>query len=280
MIHRQWFEPRPNHRDADHPGNRTRTGNPTGAGTGTGTELAGGVGATDPIVLLHEGLGSVSAWGPFPAALAAATGRRVLAYDRRGYGRSEPHPGPWPARYLHDEAARLPLLLAEEGVGDGLVLVGHSDGASIALLYPSQAPPGSPRPAGIVSLSAHVLVEEVGVVGIAETTRTYHELLRHRLARHHDDADATFAAWSEVWLSDRFRPWTLDDDLRSVTCPVLALQGTDDRYGTDLQLVRIAAAVSAPVECHELAGADHWPHRGAADAVLRLTAQFCGRLHH
>lgn len=191
MIHRQWFEPAP------------------GAATGPA-----GSGDTAALVLLHEGLGSISAWGPFPQQLADGTGRRVLAFDRRGYGRSEAHPGPWPARYMHDEAARLPALLAEEGVGDGLVLVGHSDGASIALLYPSQAAPGSPRPAGIVSLSAHLFVEPVGVAAIAEVTAGYESTgLRDRLARHHADADATFGAWSDVWLSDRFRPWVLDDDV-------------------------------------------------------------------
>ena len=252
MIHRQWFDP---------------------AGDG-----AGGAG-DPPLVLLHEGLGSISAWGPFPQQLADGTGRRVLAFDRRGYGRSEAHPGPWPARYMHDEAARLPALLAEEGVGDGMVLVGHSDGASIALLYPSQAPARSPRPAGIVSLSAHLFVEPVGVAAIAEVTAGYRSTgLRDRLARHHADADATFDAWSDVWLSDRFRPWVLDDDVRAVTCPVLAIQGAADRYGTRLQLDRLAAAVSGPVDIHELDGVDHWPHREAPAAVVTLIARFLATL--
>ncbi len=250
MIHRQWFEP--------------------GSGDGSGEAS---------LVLLHEGLGSISAWGPFPQQLAAGTGRRVLAYDRRGYGRSQAHAGPWPARYMHDEAARLPALLAEEGVGDGVVLVGHSDGASIALLYPSQAAPGSPRPAGIVSLSAHLFVEPVGVAAIAEVTAGYQATgLRDRLARHHADADATFGAWSEVWLSDRFRPWVLDDDVGAVTCPVLAIQGAADRYGTRLQLDRLAAAVRGPVEVHELDGVDHWPHREAPDTVVPLIRAFLANL--
>ncbi|MEZ5412008.1 MAG: alpha/beta hydrolase [Acidimicrobiales bacterium] len=257
MIHRRWFEP----------------AQPAGQGG------EGGPGAGAPLVLLHEGLGSISAWGPFPQQLADGTGRQVLAFDRRGYGRSEPHPGPWPASYMHDEAARLPTLLAEEGVGDGLVLIGHSDGASIALLYPSQAPGGSPRPAGIVSLSAHLFVEQVGVAAIAEVTAGYETTgLRDRLARHHADADATFGAWSEVWLSDRFRAWVLDDDVGAVTCPVLAIQGAADRYGTRLQLHRLSAAASGPVEVHELAGVDHWPHREATDAVVTLISSFLAKL--
>lgn len=251
MIHRQWFEPNP------------------------APPVAGGA----ALVLLHEGLGSISAWGPFPQQLADGTRRRVLAFDRRGYGRSEAHPGPWPARYMHDEAARLPALLAEERVGDGAVLVGHSDGASIALLYPSQAAPGAPRPAGIVSLSAHLFVEPVGVAAIAEVTAGYETTgLRDRLARHHADADATFGAWSDVWQSDRFRPWELDDDVRAVTCPVLAVQGGVDRYGTRLQLDRLAAAVRGPVDVHELDGVDHWPHREASDTVIALIAGFLAKL--
>lgn len=263
-IHRQWFDPDP---DPD----------PIGP-PDTGDSAGDGPAGRDPIVLLHEGLGSVSAWGPFPGLLATGTGRRVLAYDRRGYGRSGPHPGPWPARFLHHEAALLPGLLVEEGISDGMILVGHSDGASIALLYPSQARAGSPRPGGIVSMAAHLLVEEIGVAAIAETARTYPEALRDRLARHHNDVDATFGGWSDVWLSDRFRPWTIDDEVREVACPVLAIQGAQDRYGTRLHLDRLAAAATGAVEVHELQGVDHWPYREATTTVIDLIDRFCRRL--
>lgn len=251
-IHRQWFEPDEPSASAAAPG--------------------------CPIVLLHEGLGSISAWGPFPGALARATGLRVLAYDRRGYGRSAAQPAPWPARYMHREAAWLPFLLAQERIDREMILVGHSDGASIALLYPSQAPVGSPQPRGIVSLSAHLLVEEVGAAAIETMRRTYTANLASRLARHHDDADATFEAWSEVWVSDRFRSWTLDDEVRAVQCPVLAIQGATDGYGTSIHLDRIVAAASGSVEVHELPGVDHWPHREATVDVLDLITRFCRRL--
>jgi pimeloyl-ACP methyl ester carboxylesterase len=230
-----------------------------------------------PIVLLHEGLGSVSAWGRFPAALAATTGRPVLAYDRDGYGRSGPRPGPWPADFMHRDARRLAALLAGEGI-ERTILAGHSDGATVALLYPSQAGPGAPAVAGIVSLSAHVLVEEAGVEAIEVLRRTYASRLRPRLARHHRDADAVFAAWSEVWVSERFRPWTIDAELGAVRCPVLAIQGDTDTYGTRQQLDRLEAGVAGKIDVHELAGVDHWPHREATGQVLDLITTFCHQL--
>jgi pimeloyl-ACP methyl ester carboxylesterase len=231
-------------------------------------------------VLLHEGLGSVSSWRDFPQELAGATGRPVLAYDRPGYGRSGPRPGPWPADFLHRGAVELAGLLGEEAL-DRAVLVGHSDGASLALLYPSQAPPGSTAVLGTVSLSAHVFIEPVNVESIHELQRRYAadvDELRTRLTRHHDRADELFDAWSEVWVSDRFRPFDIEAELAAVSCPVLAVQGGADSYGTRLQLDRVAAAVSGPVEVHELPGVDHWPHREATGDVLALIDGFCRRL--
>jgi pimeloyl-ACP methyl ester carboxylesterase len=236
-----------------------------------------GAGAGSPIVLLHEGLGSTSAWGSFPALLAQRTRRRVVVYDRRGYGRSGPWPGPWPASFLEDEAAEAlgPLLV---GLGHPApVLVGHSDGASIALAYPAVRHHDWPEPLGIVSLSAHVLVEDCSVAAITALAGQRDELVP-RLARHHQDAGALFDAWTEVWTSRRFRTWTLDGSLAALRCPVLAVQGADDRYGTRLQLERLAAAAGGPVEVHELSGVDHWPHREATEAVLGLIDSFCRRL--
>ncbi len=224
-----------------------------------------------PIVLLHEGLGSISAWGGFPGQLAEATGRAVLAYDRLGYGRSGPHGPPWPASFLHDEAAALAELLDDERV-ERPFLVGHSDGASIALLYPAcGVPRGGPEPVGIVSLSAHVMVEPICVEAIEGLRRTADDGLIRALARHHDDPQATFEAWSEVWVSERFRTWAIDDELRAVRCPVVAVQGADDGFGTPEQLARLAAAVGGPVATELLPGVDHWPHREATDEVLRHT---------
>lgn len=224
-----------------------------------------------PIVVLHEGLGSVSAWGGFPQRLAATTGRAVLAYDRAGYGRSGPRPGPWPASFLHDEAVALAELLVQHEVRRP-ILFGHSDGASIALLYPAcGVPSGGPPPSGIVSLSAHVMVEPVCVEAIERLRRVAGDGLLRALSRHHRDAAATFEAWSEVWVSDRFRPWAIDDELAAVECPVVAVQGAEDGFGTPAQLDRLAAAVRGPVETVLVPGVDHWPHREAAAEVLALT---------
>jgi pimeloyl-ACP methyl ester carboxylesterase len=247
VIHRRWFDP---------------------AGDG-GTRL--------PIVLLHEGLGSISSWGSFPQGLAEATGRRVLAYDRAGYGRSEPKPGPWPAEFMHHEAAALAGVLASEDL-DRVILVGHSDGATISLLYPAQAPPGSTEVAGIVSISAHVMVEAMNVEAIEKLRATYHQGLGGALARHHDDADALFEAWSDVWVSDRFRPWAIDAELGAVTCPVLAVQGDADGYGTMIQLERLTAAVSGPADTAVLAGVDHWPHKEAREELLGLVTRFADQI--
>lgn len=222
------------------------------------------------IVLLHEGLGSVSSWGGFPARLAEATGRAVFAYDRLGYGRSGPHGPPWPASFLHDEAEALADVIVGEGI-EQPILVGHSDGASIALLYPScGVPRGGPDPVGIVSLSAHVMVEPICVDAIEGLRRTAHDGLVRALERHHADAAAVFEAWSEVWVSERFRSWAIDDELTAVRCPVVAVQGADDGFGTVAQLDRLVAAVGGPVEAVLVPGVDHWPHREASDEVLRL----------
>ena len=221
-----------------------------------------------PVVLLHEGLGSVSAWGGFPDRLAAATGRAVLTADRAGYGRSTPKPGPWPASFLHDEAASLASLLVEEEVARP-ILVGHSDGASIALLYPGRGvPAGGPEPIGILSLSAHVMVEPICVEAIERLRARADEGLVRARGRHHDDPAATFEAWSEVWVSDRFRTWAIDDDLGAIRCPVVALQGVDDGFGTRAQIDRLAAGVTGRVSTELLPGVDHWPHREAHEVVL------------
>jgi pimeloyl-ACP methyl ester carboxylesterase len=230
-----------------------------------------------PLILLHEGLGSISAWGSFPQTLADTTGRRVLAYDRPGYGRSAAEGiGAWPAEFMHHQAALLPELLRDESVSQA-ILVGHSDGATIALLHPSQGG-DTPDVTGIVSLSAHVLVEPVCVEAITELRDTVADGLAARLARHHDHPEIVFDRWSEVWVSDRFRSWTIDRELGRVTCPVLAVQGGADRFGTRLQLDRLAAAVAGPTEVHELPGVDHWPHREATMPVLALITDFCDRL--
>ncbi len=233
-----------------------------------------------PIVLLHEGLGSVSAWADFPDRLAFETGRRVLAHDRAGYGRSGPHPPPWSPRFMHDEAGALSLLLRAEQIERPL-LVGHSDGATVALLYPamrnSVAGVAGPAPLGIVSMSAHAFVEDICVREILRLRANDAMALRKALARRHDRPDDVFEGWSEVWTSARFRDWTIDDDLAAVVCPILLIQGSKDTYSAGGQLERIEASVNGLVDTLWLE-CDHWPHREATEDVLAAIGAFCHRV--
>lgn len=227
-----------------------------------------------PLVLLHEGLGSIRSWDRFPSQLAAATGRRVLAYDRLGYGQSAANPGPWAVTYLHREAETLSELLAGEGI-EQAVLVGHSDGASISLLYPAMTDGDShPAVSGIVSMAAHTFCEPISVVGIKAIQATFEDELGPRLARHHDDAAAMFLAWSEVWTSDRFRDWNIQDELDSVQCPVLAIQGSADRFGSWEHMNHLSAGIRGEVTILELADVDHWPHREASKQVVDAIVSF------
>ena len=222
-----------------------------------------------PLVLLHEGLGSVGLWRDFPAALRAATGRRVIAFSRFGHGRSAPPPVPRTPAFFHTEAlavlpALLPQLDAEEPI-----LVGHSDGASIALIHAGRHPV-----AGLALLAPHVVVEDITVEAIRETRRSYVEdELRARMARHHDDVDAAFWGWCDVWLDPAFRAWSLEADAELVEAPTLLFQGVDDPYGTLDQLDRIAARVRGPVERLELPGG-HSPHLEQPRAVVAAIAAF------
>ena len=220
------------------------------------------------LVLLHEGLGSVGLWRAFPQELAEATGRRVLAFSRHGHGRSEPPPRPRTPAFFHEEALEvLPAVLEQLGAPEP-ILVGHSDGASIALIHA-----GHHSVTGIALLAPHVIVEDVTVAAIRETRRSYGEGLRDRMARHHDDVDAAFWGWCDVWLDPAFRDWSLEDDAERVTCPVLLVQGVDDPYGTLDQLDRIEARVRGPVTRLETPGG-HSPHLDATAAVVAAVAAF------
>lgn len=215
-----------------------------------------------PVVLLHEGLGSVGLWRGFPAALQARTGRRVIAFSRFGHGRSERPPAPRTPAFFHEEALDvLPELLERLGASEP-VLVGHSDGASIALIHAGRHPV-----AGIALLAPHVFVEEITVAAIREARRAFDEgVLRERMARHHDDPAAAFDGWCDVWLDPAFRDWSLEAEAEQVDCPVLLIQGADDPYGTLEQLDRIQARVRGPVERLVVPGG-HSPHLEAAEPV-------------
>ncbi|HEX5461477.1 MAG TPA: alpha/beta hydrolase [Steroidobacteraceae bacterium] len=227
------------------------------------------------IILLHEGLGSVGMWKDFPVSLAAATKCAVVSYSRRGYGRSDPLDAPRSMRYMHDEALIvLPELLDELGIAEP-VLFGHSDGASIALIHAG----GSSRPvAGIVAMAPHVMVEEISVASIAEARNSYRATdLRTRLARYHRDVDGAFWGWNDVWLSRKFRAWSIEEYLPRITCPILAIQGEDDEYGTMEQVERIARSVPG-TRVVKLRTCGHSPHRDQPAIVLDEAASWIGGL--
>jgi pimeloyl-ACP methyl ester carboxylesterase len=233
-------------------------------------ERTGG-GGGPAIVLLHEGLGSVSMWRDFPGRVAGATGREVVAYSRHGHGRSAPLRGPRPVRFMHDEAlVVLPRVLDALGIARP-VLLGHSDGGSIALVH---AAASGRAVAGLVLLAPHVMVEDLSVASIAAARRAYAEGgLRARLSRHHDDVEGAFRGWNDVWLRPEFRGWSIEEYLPRVQCPVLAIQGEDDEYGTMEQVDRIARAVPG-TQLLKLAGCGHSPHRDRPAEVLAAIAAF------
>ena len=208
-----------------------------------------------PLLLLHEGLGSVRLWRGFHQRLAAATGRRAVAFSRHGHGASDPPAGKRTPRYMHDEAAEVvPALCGALGL-ERPVLVGHSDGGSIALLHAAIAPVH-----GLVVLAPHVFVEEAGLRGIEQARRAYTGGdLRKRMARHHRDPDVTFWNWNDGWLDDAFRDWDIRPELAAITCPVLGVQGTDDPYGTVLHVEAVRAAAAGPVTL-EVLDCGHAPH--------------------
>jgi pimeloyl-ACP methyl ester carboxylesterase len=232
-------------------------------------------GAEPALVLLHEGLGSVSLWRGFPAVLRQVSGRRVVTYSRAGYGRSGPASLPRPVTYMHHEAdVVLAALLTRLGI-ERPVLVGHSDGASIALLHAG----GGHDVAGLVLLAPHVIVEDVTVASIAAARDAYATTdLRARLARHHDDVDGAFRGWNDVWLAPAFRAWDITDRLPAIHAPVLLIQGDADPYGTARQLDLIEAGVRGPVERVLLPSVGHAPHLEAPDVVLAAIATFVAAL--
>jgi pimeloyl-ACP methyl ester carboxylesterase len=227
-----------------------------------------------PLVLLHEGLGSVGLWRDFPAALHAATGRRVLAFSRHGHGRSEPPGRPRTPAFFHEEALDvLPELLPRLDAS-APILVGHSDGASIALIHAAYH-----QVTGLALIAPHVVVEDVTIEAIRATRERYERGgLRERMARHHDDPDAAFRGWCDVWLDPAFRAWSIESEAQGVTAPVLLVQGSADPYGTVDQIDRIQARVRGRAERLVVEGAGHSPHLEQPEAVLRAIAAFSARL--
>jgi len=225
-----------------------------------------------PVVFLHEALGSIALWRGFPAALCARIARPGIVYERLGHGESDPLPEPRAPRYLHDEAQTLLTLLDALGAAEA-DLVGHSDGGSIALLAGAAAPD---RFGAIVTIAAHVYVEELTLAGIRAAVELYKTTdLRRRLERYHgEQTDALFAAWAETWLSAPFAGWNIEADLKPLVAPVLAVQGENDEYGTLDQLRRIGRAVGGSCETWEVPGAAHQPQFQAQEAMLARLAAF------
>lgn len=228
------------------------------------------------LIFLHEGLGSLAMWRDFPQRLAQACGVRGLVYSRPGYGRSTPRPANvhWAPDFMHRQAREvLPALLAALGAPPRYHLFGHSDGASIALIHAASFPQ---RVATATVLAPHILVEPISITNIEAARRAYTEGdLRSKLARYHDDVDSAFWGWNDIWLAPAFRAWSLRDLLPAIRCPVLAVQGEDDAYGTMAQIDGIAAAL-APGQCQrlKLPHCGHSAHRDQPDAVIRAAQAF------
>ncbi len=230
-------------------------------------------GAAPTVILLHEGLGSVRLWRGLPDTLHQLTGSHTLAFSRYGHGESDPPPKPRTPTFMHEEALEvLPAFLHETGIARP-VLVGHSDGASIALIHAAHH-----RVSGLVLMAPHVFVEQICVDAISKTRDTFESGgLRERMARHHSDPDAAFHGWCDVWLDPEFRDWNLEELLPRIDAPTLVIQGRDDEYGTLAQVDAIERGVAGPVERLIVSGG-HSPHLEHPDEVPAAIAGFISRL--
>jgi len=221
------------------------------------------------LVFLHEGLGSVALWREFPERVAAATGRRVFLYSRAGHGQSDLPAAARTPRFMHEEALDVLPRLLEAHALDRPVLIGHSDGGSIALIHASQHPVER-----LVLVAPHVFVEDVSIASITEARTTFETTdLEARMARYHRDPEATFRLWNDLWLAPEFRDWNIEDVLAGVTAPTLLIQGSRDQYGTLAQLDAIERGLSGPVT-RTVLDARHAPHLEAPDATLDAVVRF------
>ena len=233
--------------------------------------------AAPTLVLLHQGLGSVAVWGRFAEELAAATGASVFAYSRAGYGRSSPSKLPRPVSFMHEEATDvLPRVLAAIDFQRG-VLIGHSDGASIAAIYAGTIEDHRVR--GLVLVAPHFFTEEMGLAEIACAKAAFEAgPLRARLARAHADPDNAFHNWCDPWLDPEFRKLDLTDALAHIRVPILIVQGEHDQYGTARQIEVAREECYCPVEVALLPNTRHAPYLEAPEATLRAISEFYQRL--
>jgi pimeloyl-ACP methyl ester carboxylesterase len=224
------------------------------------------------MVFLHEGLGSVAMWKDYPRELCDALGVRGLVYSRPGYGRSTPRPQDerWAPDFMHRQAHEvLPAFLAAVGVSEAPWLFGHSDGGSIALLHAARH-----AVAGVIAVAPHILVEDISITSIEQARTAYTTTtLREKLARFHDDVDSAFWGWNRIWLDPAFRGWSIEEEIRAIGCPLLAVQGIDDEYGT-LEQVRGIARRLPQARLVELPDCRHSPHRDQPEALTQACRDF------
>lgn len=222
-------------------------------------------------MFLHEGLGSVDLWREFPQAVVAGSGHTGLVYSRYGNGWSTPLSGPREPGYMHDEALEvLPQILASTDI-ESPILVGHSDGASIALIY---AGAGNPVKA-LVLIAPHVLVEPESIHSITAIRETFPESeLPEKMSKYHEEPETTFRGWADIWLSPEFRTWNIEGYLGGVTCPTLVIQGEDDEYGTVRQLDIIDAGLDVPARRLMVPDAGHSPHLSDPEMVTAAIVDF------
>jgi pimeloyl-ACP methyl ester carboxylesterase len=230
------------------------------------------------LLLLHEGLGSVSMWRDFPQRLAQATGCRTIAYSRHGFGRSSPRARPWTPRFVHEEALEVIPALREAMRIERPVLVGHSTGASMALAHA-----GADRwpVAGVVAMAPLTDVQESNAESIRQARVLYETSgWREKLARHHDDVDAVFYGWNDTWLREDFRSWNLRADLAGIRAPIVAILGRGDEYSTpdQVEAIRRHATRAAAFEFLHLDKCGHAPHRDRPEEVLAAVGDLLGRL--
>jgi pimeloyl-ACP methyl ester carboxylesterase len=238
--------------------------------------ILGDAASRSSMVFLHEGLGSVALWRDFPGKVARRLGALALVYSRFGYGRSDGLSGKRTPQFMHEEALDvLPRLLDQLGIENPL-LIGHSDGASIALIHAAL----SGRPVrGIVCMAPHVFVEPVCVESIARIRETYRTTdLRQRLARYHARVDDAFLGWADIWLEPSFLEWSIEDVLDRIAQRMLLIQGRDDEYGTLAQLDRIEARANGPTSRLVLDNCGHSPHRDQEAAVIEAIVGFANSL--
>ena len=233
--------------------------------------IAGRRALVPELVFLHEGLGSVSHWKDFPARVAQTTGCPVTVYSRYGSGQSDVLTEARTVRYMHDEALKvLPELVSQLEIRNP-ILVGHSDGGSIALIYAGAH--GHVR--GLVLLAPHAFVEDLSVASIAEAKVKFETTnLPEKLARHHRDAAKTFWRWNDIWLHPEFRKWNIEEYLPQIRCPILAIQGVEDQYGTMAQVEAIQRQSGGPVEILKLEECRHSPQRDQPEAVIAAIERF------